>query len=358
MGNCIDSDERKEDLPGYDDDEEPPDWEDPSKIKQFSATCVHECHNQLGKSVVWCPKKSKLYWLDLEKRELWSYDPKVEDIRHQRVEMGSSGSCVALRHNGGFVICSSTGVGLLDPVELDETKPPLVPREICHPIKSESLNTDDVMLNDGRVDPDGRLVVGAYHKTLSSGKQDAEELSKLKRDPRGHVYRITTNTGFFGMGIYGEYMALKDLGAVSCADGIAFGKHDGRDVMYLVDTPTCNVQCFDYSDWKLPKLLDVSTPELHTAGRPCGGCVDAQGGYWVAEDGAGRIVRIHNNEVTAMVTVDAPSVTGCTFGGPDLDILYITTAVRGDPSPTEKAGGLFQCKIPAIHGYPERYFDS
>jgi len=356
MGNCVDSEEgRKE--------EQPPDWEEHDKIEQFAATCVHECHNELGESVIWCTKKKRLYWLDLEKCEMWSYDPNLEEIRHQKVEMGWCGSCLALRQNGGFVVCSSAGVGLLESVELDETKPPLEPKEICHPIKSEGLNTRVVRLNDGKVDPEGRLVVGAYHteyKTFCDdlGNLDKDKLTNQKGDPRGGVYRITTHNGYFGMGTYGQYAVLSNLGTVNCSNGMAFGKHEHHNVMYFVDTPTRNVQCFEYGDKPLDKLSDVTTPENFTVGRPDGACVDAQGGYWVADFGGGRVLRIHSNEVTAVVTVDAPQVTCCAFGGPDLDTLYITTATRCDPSPTDRAGGLFQCKIPGIHGYPEPYFAS
>ena len=56
----------------------------------------------------------------------------------------------------------------------------------------------------------------------------------------------------------------------------------------------------------------------------------------------------------AVVELPTPHVTACTFGGPGLDELYITTSAEnreGDPL----AGSLFRV-VPGVRGRPVREF--
>jgi sugar lactone lactonase YvrE len=76
---------------------------------------------------------------------------------------------------------------------------------------------------------------------------------------------------------------------------------------------------------------------------------------WVAFYG-GSAVRRYSPEgrLDAVVELPTPQVTACTFGGPELDELYITTSAQnrvGDPL----AGSLFRV-IPGVRGRPVREF--
>ena len=80
--------------------------------------------------------------------------------------------------------------------------------------------------------------------------------------------------------------------------------------------------------------------------------VDSVGGLWIALSGAGRVVRINpsNGQVDFVVHLPVKSPTSCTFGGPNLDELFITT--RGPDG-----GGLYRVKMPyGIKGLPEPEF--
>ena len=69
---------------------------------------------------------------------------------------------------------------------------------------------------------------------------------------------------------------------------------------------------------------------------------------------AGRARRFGTAELDAVVELPTPHVTACTFGGPDLDELYITTSAEnreGDPL----AGSLFRV-VPGVRGRPVREF--
>lgn len=126
---------------------------------------------------------------------------------------------------------------------------------------------------------------------------------------------------------------------------------DGN-TMYFGDTPTRTIYAFDYSPngplknrrmiWKMP-------PEL--PGGPDGAQVDSNGKLWVAVTGAGRVVQLDpsSGQVEIIVHVEA-NPTSLTFGGPDRDILFITTRAPD-------GGGLYSVKMPnGVVGLPEPEF--
>jgi sugar lactone lactonase YvrE len=89
---------------------------------------------------------------------------------------------------------------------------------------------------------------------------------------------------------------------------------------------------------------------------PDGLTVDAEGHLWVARWGAGCVVRVDpDGTIVGRIDLPVSQVSSCTFGGPDLDDLYITTA-HEDFTPEDLAreplaGGLFRCR-PGIGGLP------
>jgi len=81
---------------------------------------------------------------------------------------------------------------------------------------------------------------------------------------------------------------------------------------------------------------------------PDGMTTDSEGGVWVAVWGGGVIQRYDSaGRLTGVVRVPAANVTSCAFGGPDLDILYITTA----EGPGRLAGAVLSCEA-GVRGLP------
>ncbi len=58
----------------------------------------------------------------------------------------------------------------------------------------------------------------------------------------------------------------------------------------------------------------------------------------------------------AVVPLPAAQVTACTFGGPDLDRLYVTTSREGLDDDARAgqplAGALFEVDVPGVRGLP------
>lgn len=91
--------------------------------------------------------------------------------------------------------------------------------------------------------------------------------------------------------------------------------------------------------------------------RPDGLTVDSQGGVWVALSNAGAVRRYApDGRLDEVVEVAARKTTACTFGGPELDELFITTSREGLEAGDDPLAGSLFCVVPGVTGLPVRVF--
>jgi len=88
---------------------------------------------------------------------------------------------------------------------------------------------------------------------------------------------------------------------------------------------------------------------------------DEEGYIWNARWGGGCVLRIDPNGKTVnKVDIPALLVTSCIFGGPDLDILYVTTARYGlsdsDLASRPLSGGIFAFKAEVPGRTPNLFY--
>jgi sugar lactone lactonase YvrE len=77
-------------------------------------------------------------------------------------------------------------------------------------------------------------------------------------------------------------------------------------------------------------------------GAPDGMTVDSDGALWIALWGAARVSRYTaHGQFDRSVMLPASQITSCTFGGPALDRMFVTSAAEG-ASGEAKAGALFE----------------
>ena len=130
------------------------------------------------------------------------------------------------------------------------------------------------------------------------------------------------------------------------ANGLAFAP-DGR-TLYLSDShpEVRTIYALDYNPATgiaSRQRTFVRTHEL--AGRPDGGCVDRDGGYWMAAVDGWSLLRFTIEgrlDTSIRFPVEKPS-KAC-FGGAKLDTLYVTSlrrSVRAPLSAQPRAGSLF-----------------
>ncbi|KAL3806501.1 hypothetical protein ACHAXA_002810 [Cyclostephanos tholiformis] len=189
--------------------------------------------------------------------------------------------------------------------------------------------------NDGRVDRYGNLVLGMYNQYHRAGATEGENNAGL--------YRLSSRT------LEWEEILLDYRFRVSnciCFSG------DGR-TMYFGDTPTRRVYAFDYDRYgPLSNRRLIWTMPSYIPGAPDGAQVDDKGRLWIAVTGGGMVVQLDPDTgvVETIVHVNA-NPTSVTFGGRNLDELFVTTRAPN-------GGGLWRVKMPSgVRGLPEPEFN-
>jgi sugar lactone lactonase YvrE len=252
---------------------------------------------ELGEGPTWDAAAGRLIWIDILGSRIHTYDP-VSGRRTSRTTEQHVGA-VKPRAGGGLVLNLRDGVGLLD---VDDTF-----RWLHHePVPGRRAN-------DAAVAPDGSLWAGTMRYDEAPGG--------------GTLSRITGD---------GTVDVVLDDVAVSNGTGWS---PDGR-LMYYIDSPTRRVDVFDFEDGRARDRRPFVEIE-DGAGFPDGLTVDADGCVWVALWDGGAVRRYTPaGDLDRVIELPTPRVTACTFAGPTLTDLYITTARVGLSAPHPTAGSL------------------
>jgi sugar lactone lactonase YvrE len=141
---------------------------------------------------------------------------------------------------------------------------------------------------------------------------------------------------------------------VTISNGLGWSP-DGA-AMYFIDTPTRTIRrfAFDVESGAIgePVVLDLSA----WSGLPDGMAVDVEGNLWVAFWGGWAVRRFSGaGELLSEIAVPVACPTSCTFGGPGLDELLITTARVGlseDELGDQPLAGSVLVADPGVTGRP------
>jgi sugar lactone lactonase YvrE len=190
-------------------------------------------------------------------------------------------------------------------------------------------------------------------------------MNDAKCDPRGRLWAGSTQMEFAaGQGalhvLDADWRHVTVLDELTLPNGLGWSP-DGR-TFYLVDSMARELNAFDITsdDFRLSGRR-VLTTFGEDAGLPDGLTVDSAGCLWIAMWGAGRIVRVSpEGSLIDVVRVPVTQPSSCTFGGPGLDVLYITTAREGlevPPLPaTAVDGSVLAVRGLGVTGLPSTRF--
>jgi L-arabinonolactonase len=276
--------------------------------------------DQLGEGPLWDVDEQRLYWID-------SYGPAI----HRREPNGSKKTWTlpepigsfALRRSGGAVLALRSGFFSFD-FGTGEAK------RICETQPGELRPR----LNDGKVDRQGRFIAGSM---------DFEELA-----PAGKLFRLDPD------------LSLHTLDeAIICSNGPCWSP-DGR-TFYFADTGRRAIYAYDYD----PATGNVRSRRLFASfealrGLPDGATVDEEGYVWSVEVYSGRLIRFDPmGVIDRIVGLPVQSTTSLTFGGANLDVVYVTSMARpmnGQYHREREAGCLFEIRGLGVRGLPEPRF--
>jgi L-arabinonolactonase len=279
----------------------------------------------LGEGIIWNERTGRLLWTDIHDRLLCAYSPASGAI--ERWPLPESLCSMALTANDDrLLLALESGLAFfsLSTGELER---------ICE-VESHIPHT---RLNDGRVDRQGRFVFGTFNR-LEDPKH-----------PLGGFYRLNHDLR----------LERLPLGDVAIANSICFSL-DGR-TMYYADSATLEIRCCDYDpDSGAVSNLRTFIPAGVAPGEPDGSTIDAEGHLWSARWGAGQVVRFApDGSIDRVLELAAPHPTCPSFGGPDLDVLYVSSATfKMTPAQLREApgaGGVFAI-APGVRGLPEQRF--
>ena len=287
------------------------------------AVCIWAAGATLGEGALWSAEEQALYWLDILAPCVFRYDPATGTRKVW--PMPEPIGCIAPRRRGGLVAGMRSGFHLID---LDAGS--------VTPIGDPEPDRPGNRFNDGKVDPVGRFWAG----TLDF---DCVE-------PTGALYRLDPDHRWHRM----------DDGYI-VTNGPAFSP-DGS-ILYEADSERRVVYAYDLDlaagaiSNRRPFILFADDG---SDGVPDGMTLDRDGHLWVAHWGGARVSRFRpDGTLDRAIAIPAPHVTSCTFGGPGLTTLYVTTARSGMSEAALRqhplAGGLFEI-AGAGHGLPAAHF--
>jgi sugar lactone lactonase YvrE len=267
-----------------------------------SGRAVGSIRAQVGESPVWSQAEQALFWVDAWGRAVIRTDPAIGTDRvFGTPEL--AGAVAALPH-GGVVLAGETGLFLGGQGNRG-----------WQALSSPSDLPADHRFNDMTVDPAGHLIVGTIK---ASGE----------RGPTGVLYRHS----------HGQWRVL--MSGLATVNGLAFSP-DGM-TLYVSDShpSVATVWALHYD----PASGAVGERRVlrrfgDLRGRPDGAAVDADGVYWIAAVGGGRLFGLgRDGAVVGEKTLPVERPTKLAFGGANGQRLFVTSMSAMLES--EDAGGL------------------
>lgn len=284
---------------------------------------VLDCRNNLGESIVWDDRANRLRWADIHRRGIWTWHP-ADGREPDVLRLPERPGAIGLRRGEGLVVGLEKGFALIG----DGSGAP-------EPVAAVDADLPTVRLNDGRVDPAGRFLCGGM-----------DEAAPLR--PLASLYALSADGGVRTV-----------LTGIHCTNSLCWSP-DGR-TLYLTDMPTRRIDALDYDP--ATGAATNRRPFADLAGEPGlpdGSAVDAEGCLWNAQWEGAKLVRYRpDGSVEREVPMPVSNPTCLCFGGPDLDILYVTSAwftlSDAQRRTQPQAGSLFAFR-PGVRGLPEHRF--
>ena len=275
----------------------------------------------LGESATWCVRTQMLWWIDIRALQVkrWNSATCAIDVWTMPELCGA----VVPTTGTGVVVALRSGIGLLDPPSGALT--PLATLESGHP---------EHRLNEAKCDRQGRLWCGS--------------MWDFGKHPTGGLYRVGTDL---------ETREVRS--AVTIPNGLGFSP-DGRR-MFFVDTALGRIESAAYdTDAGMPGPWNTLVDADAAPGKPDGSTVDAEGCIWSTRFGAGCIARFTpQGKLDRLIRLPVSQPTSCSFGGPNLDTLFVTCATQRltpEALAAEPLAGALLVMRPGVQGLVEPPF--
>lgn len=250
--------------------------------------------NVLGEGIQWNAVDGCAWWTDIQSRKLYRWHPASATLENFCVP--ERAGCFALIEGSDeLIVAFESGFARYCPAT-----------GATHWVARPEQGVTGRRFNDGRADRQGRFWAGTMvENRVAAGDRSA---SLYCIDHRGQMTR--------------------HIGGIEIFNGLCFSP-DSR-YCYFADSPTRHIFrfVFDVDNGRLgPGEIFAQTPE---GGFPDGAAVDCDGCLWSAQWGAGQVIRYTpSGRIDAILPVPTRQPSCVAFGGPDLDLLLVTSAREG-----------------------------
>lgn len=283
---------------------------------------IETCRCTVGEGPLWDQVEQALYLFDIPRSRLHRLEPATGALSGW--DLPFPPGAMALRTRRGAVLAAGDKVFGFD-FASGETEL----------LATAADQPRDATFNDGKVDRQGRFIIGSCSTSFADPK------------PTGGIFSFAAGQGL-----------RRAAGDITFSNGPCFSP-DGA-TLYFVDSGPRVIFAYEY---------DTATGEVGArrrladtealGGLPDGATVDADGLIWVAVNGGGKVAAFRpDGGLERTVDLPTPLAGSLMFGGPDLDQLFVTTidtTYFGEPA-QEASGYLYVVEGLGVRGLPEPRF--
>ncbi|WP_035991008.1 SMP-30/gluconolactonase/LRE family protein [Leptolyngbya sp. KIOST-1] len=261
-------------------------------LPDLSAQNVLHARARLGEGPLWDSDQQALYWVDILNHRVHVFEPSSGDDCHW--DVGDVGSAIALMRSNQLLVAMGNRIARLDLTSGEV--------ETLHTVEFDAPGT---RFNDGKCDPQGRFWIG------SMSPEQPGHAALYRYDPDGSMRKMETD--------------------LTISNGLGWSPDGGT--FYLTDSPQRKIFAYQFNG-ETGEISDrrvaIDLNDEDDAVEPDGLTIDSEGNLWTALwDGGCLVCFSPSGEALGRVNLPVPRPTCPTFGGPNLETLYVTTASVG-----------------------------
>ena len=277
--------------------------------------------NSCNGQPVWIENQSSLFWIEHNQSRLYRYELTNKELNYCELDKPILSLSPSIKN--GFIATLEDGIGFFD----------MKTRKVTY-ISKPSPFLQEYKSTGGIADRKGNYWTNT---SISSGNQQ-----------QSHIYQLSPSLGLNRFSYEGIESAAEP----------AFSR-DGK-TLYRSTKNGRHIYATQLADDGSPISTDVFCRIAKSEGQPHGLCVDSEDNLWVCHVGGGCISCFNKQgERIKKIDIGALNVMHCSFGGENLDILFIATnGSEYDPQISKKqpmAGCILAIKMD-VQGLETNYF--
>ena len=288
--------------------------------------CCAPTGDRCGEGVVWHSDEQAIYWTDINRFLIHRFDPSNGFVKSWLFDEPVTAMLLTDRA-GPLAVVLGSRVIFWEPSS-----------DSRHDQGFRLPGWPTARLNDAGVDPNGSLWAGSMQNNVNPDGSEGPIDQVL-----GVLYRIDPDGGV---------REFQDR--IQISNTFVWSPDKRR--FYFGDTLENTICVYDYDE----RTGSIGKPDPYfsgfSRGLPDGSAIDEEGYVWNCRWGGSCIVRVApSGQVDRVIDMPTRNITNCTFGGKDLNILYVTTAASPADAGDRLAGSLFAIRT-EVRGVPDGRF--